>query len=143
EGRRLPPNGRGRRRIRARPRRPHPARAAAGAADRRRDRHGGGEVPGMTTSRVDASVAAAAAAAGRMASGGLAPGGLARSAHAAAMGAPDDLDRCPLMPTYGAPAVMFVRGEGSWLWDRDGTRYLDLLSGLAVTGLGHAHPEVA
>ncbi len=107
----------------------------------------------MTTSRDDASVAAAAAASGGLASGGLAPGGLAsgglapgglaRSAHAAAMGAPDDLDRCPLMPTYGAPAVMFVRGEGSWLWDRDGTRYLDLLSGLAVTGLGHAHPEVA
>ncbi|MBK5223406.1 MAG: acetylornithine transaminase [Acidimicrobiia bacterium] len=47
------------------------------------------------------------------------------------------------MPTYGAPRVQFVRGEGSWLWDRDGTRYLDFLSGLAVTSLGHAHPAVA
>jgi predicted acetylornithine/succinylornithine family transaminase len=47
------------------------------------------------------------------------------------------------MPTYGPPSVQFVRGEGSWLWDRDGTRYLDLLSGLAVTSLGHAHPAVA
>ncbi|QGG97051.1 acetylornithine transaminase [Actinomarinicola tropica] len=47
------------------------------------------------------------------------------------------------MPTYGAPRVEFVRGEGSWLWDRDGNRYLDFLSGLAVTSLGHAHPAVA
>lgn len=65
------------------------------------------------------------------------------SAHSVAMGAPEGLDHCPLMPTYGAPALQFVRGEGSWLWDRDGRRYLDLLSGLAVTSLGHAHPEVA
>lgn len=62
--------------------------------------------------------------------------------HAVAMGA-GDLDRCPLMPTYGAPALQFVRGDGSWLWDRDGRRYLDFLSGLAVTSLGHAHPVVA
>ncbi|MBK6670508.1 MAG: acetylornithine/succinylornithine family transaminase [Actinobacteria bacterium] len=47
------------------------------------------------------------------------------------------------MPTYGAPSVSFVEGSGSWLVDRDGRRYLDLLSGLAVTSLGHAHPEVA
>jgi len=39
--------------------------------------------------------------------------------------------------------VQFVRGEGAYLWDRDGTRYLDFLSGLAVTSLGHAHPAVA
>ncbi|MCY4135637.1 MAG: acetylornithine transaminase [bacterium] len=50
---------------------------------------------------------------------------------------------CPLMPTYGPPPVMFVRGEGCWLWDRDGTRYLDFLSGIAVCSLGHAHPKVA
>ncbi|HMG45358.1 MAG TPA: acetylornithine/succinylornithine family transaminase [Acidimicrobiales bacterium] len=48
-----------------------------------------------------------------------------------------------LMPTYAEPKVRFVRGEGSWLWDADGTRYLDLLSGLGVTGLGHSHPAVA
>jgi acetylornithine/N-succinyldiaminopimelate aminotransferase len=47
------------------------------------------------------------------------------------------------MPTYGPPALQLVRGEGSWVWDRDGTRYLDLLSGLAVTSLGHSHPAVA
>ncbi len=63
--------------------------------------------------------------------------------HPAAMGAPPDLDHCPLMPTYTAPAVQFVRGSGTELWDRDGRRYLDFLSGLAVTSLGHAHPEIA
>jgi predicted acetylornithine/succinylornithine family transaminase len=63
--------------------------------------------------------------------------------HARAAGADDTQDHCPLMPTYGAPSVSFVEGSGSWLVDRDGRRYLDLLSGLAVTSLGHAHPEVA
>lgn len=63
--------------------------------------------------------------------------------HATSMGAPGDLDRCPLMPTYPPPALQFVRGEGSWLWDRDGKRYLDMLSGLGVTSLGHSHPAVA
>ena len=68
---------------------------------------------------------------------------MSASTHAAAMGAPAELDRCPIMGTYGPPSVMFVRGEGSWLFDRDDRQYLDLLSGLAVTSLGHAHPEVA
>jgi acetylornithine/N-succinyldiaminopimelate aminotransferase len=49
----------------------------------------------------------------------------------------------PLMATYPPPPVTFVRGEGSYLYDRDGKRYLDCLSGLAVTSLGHAHPAVA
>jgi acetylornithine/N-succinyldiaminopimelate aminotransferase len=65
------------------------------------------------------------------------------SAHASAMGAPAGLDHCPLMPTYPPPTLQLVRGEGSWVWDRDGNRYLDLLSGLAVTSLGHSHPAVA
>ena len=52
-------------------------------------------------------------------------------------------DYCPFMPTYGQPAALFVRGEGSYLWDADGKRHLDFLSGLAVTSLGHSHPEVA
>jgi predicted acetylornithine/succinylornithine family transaminase len=47
-----------------------------------------------------------------------------------------------LMPTYGPPAVTFLRGEGSYLYDDAGRRYLDFLSGLAVTSLGHAHPAV-
>lgn len=49
----------------------------------------------------------------------------------------------PLMRTYPDQPVTFVKGDGSWLWDEDGKRYLDFLSGLAVTSLGHSHPEVA
>ncbi len=63
--------------------------------------------------------------------------------HAQQMNAPTDLDRCPLMPTYGPPQLQLVRGEGSWVWDKDGRRYLDFLSGLAVTSLGHSNPVVA
>jgi predicted acetylornithine/succinylornithine family transaminase len=47
------------------------------------------------------------------------------------------------MPTYPAQAVTFVRGDGTRLWDDKGNEYLDFLSGLAVTGLGHANPVVA
>jgi acetylornithine/N-succinyldiaminopimelate aminotransferase len=65
------------------------------------------------------------------------------SAHGEAMHAPAGLDHCPLMPTYGPPPVLFVRGQGSELWDVDGKRYIDFLSGLAVTSLGHSHPAVA
>jgi predicted acetylornithine/succinylornithine family transaminase len=65
------------------------------------------------------------------------------SAHSEAMHAPAGLDHCPLMPTYGPPPVMFVRGQGAELWDVDGKRYIDFLSGLAVTSLGHSHPAVA
>ena len=52
-------------------------------------------------------------------------------------------DRSYLMATYPPAPVTFVRGEGSRLWDDTGTGYLDFLSGLGVTSLGHAHPEVA
>src|SRR5919197_4293364 len=47
------------------------------------------------------------------------------------------------MQTYARLPVAFVRGEGSRLWDSEGREYLDFLGGLAVTSLGHAHPEVA
>jgi acetylornithine/N-succinyldiaminopimelate aminotransferase len=47
-----------------------------------------------------------------------------------------------LMPTYARLPVSFVKGEGAWLTDTDGKRYLDALSGIAVCGLGHAHPAV-
>lgn len=47
-----------------------------------------------------------------------------------------------LMTTYKRLPVTFVRGEGVWLWDSQGTRYLDAVSGIAVCGLGHAHPGV-
>ncbi len=65
------------------------------------------------------------------------------SSHSEAMHAPVGLDHCPFMPTYGAPAVRIVRGEGCKLWDEDGNEYLDFLAGIAVVGLGHANPEIA
>jgi acetylornithine aminotransferase len=46
------------------------------------------------------------------------------------------------MPNYGVPPVVPVRGEGAYLWDADGTRYLDLIAGIAVNSLGHAHPAL-
>jgi acetylornithine aminotransferase len=46
------------------------------------------------------------------------------------------------MATYKRLPVTFARGEGAWLWDTAGTRYLDAISGIAVCGLGHAHPAV-
>ena len=48
-----------------------------------------------------------------------------------------------LMNTYAPLPVSFVRGEGAWLWDDQGNRYLDAISGLGVCALGHAHPELA
>lgn len=47
-----------------------------------------------------------------------------------------------MMQAYGAPKRVFVRGEGVYLWDADGNRYTDLLAGIAVNALGHAHPQV-
>ncbi|ADL55996.1 aspartate aminotransferase family protein [Gallionella capsiferriformans] len=46
-----------------------------------------------------------------------------------------------VMNTYARQPVAFVRGEGVWLWDSAGNRYLDGLSGIAVNTLGHAHPR--
>ncbi|HSH30265.1 MAG TPA: acetylornithine transaminase [Thiohalobacter sp.] len=47
-----------------------------------------------------------------------------------------------LMHNYARLPVRFVRGDGAWLWDDQDRRYLDALSGIAVCGLGHAHPAV-
>ncbi|MGH9301032.1 MAG: acetylornithine transaminase [Acidimicrobiales bacterium] len=47
-----------------------------------------------------------------------------------------------LMDNYAAPPVTFVRGQGAYLYDQDDKRYLDFLSGIAVTSLGHCHPAV-
>ncbi|HEX2362372.1 MAG TPA: acetylornithine transaminase [Jiangellaceae bacterium] len=47
-----------------------------------------------------------------------------------------------LMRTYGTPRRVLVRGEGCYVWDEDGRRYLDLLGGLAVNVLGHRHPAI-
>jgi acetylornithine aminotransferase len=47
-----------------------------------------------------------------------------------------------LMNTYKPLPVAFAKGEGAWLWDVNGKRYLDALSGIAVSGLGHAHSRL-
>ncbi len=47
-----------------------------------------------------------------------------------------------LMNTYMRQPVTFTRGEGVWLWDDKGEKYLDALAGVAVNGLGHAHPKL-
>lgn len=47
-----------------------------------------------------------------------------------------------VMNTFGVPARVLARGEGSTVWDVDGNRYLDLLGGIAVNSLGHAHPAI-
>lgn len=47
-----------------------------------------------------------------------------------------------LMNTYTRQPVTFVKGDGVWLWDDKGEKYLDALAGVAVNGLGHAHPRL-
>ena len=47
-----------------------------------------------------------------------------------------------LMDNYGTPAVALVRGRGARVWDAEGREYLDLLAGIAVNSLGHAHPAI-
>ena len=47
-----------------------------------------------------------------------------------------------LMATYNRAATEFEQGQGAWLFDTDGNKYLDLISGIAVCGLGHCHPAV-
>jgi acetylornithine/N-succinyldiaminopimelate aminotransferase len=46
----------------------------------------------------------------------------------------------PVLQTYARYGVTFTRGDGAWLWDDAGARYLDLVGGIAVVGLGHCHP---
>jgi acetylornithine/N-succinyldiaminopimelate aminotransferase len=60
-------------------------------------------------------------------------------------GAPVDLDKASssLFNVFRRQPVLFVKGEGAYLWDDAGKKYLDFFSGLAVCGLGHAHPGVA
>jgi len=47
-----------------------------------------------------------------------------------------------VMHTYKRLPVTFERGEGCWLWDKQGKRYLDALAGIAVCGVGHSHPRL-
>jgi len=50
--------------------------------------------------------------------------------------------RAAMMNNYGVPALTLTRGDGAHVWDADGNRYLDLVTGIAVNALGHAHPSV-
>ena len=47
-----------------------------------------------------------------------------------------------LMNTFGPPRLVLTRGEGAYVWDDHGRRYLDLLGGIAVNALGHGHPAL-
>lgn len=47
-----------------------------------------------------------------------------------------------ILPTYGRPSLALVRGQGATVWDAQGRRYTDLLAGIAVNALGHAHPAL-
>jgi acetylornithine aminotransferase len=47
-----------------------------------------------------------------------------------------------LMNTFGPPKMVLTKGDGPYVWDAEGTRYLDLLGGIAVNALGHAHPAL-
>ena len=48
----------------------------------------------------------------------------------------------PVLPSYSRAPLSFVKGEGVWLVEADGRRFLDLGGGIAVTALGHAHPAL-
>lgn len=47
-----------------------------------------------------------------------------------------------VMKTYGRKSIAFTHGDGAWIYDTSGKRYLDALCGIAVTGLGHNHPKI-
>src|SRR5579859_4108386 len=51
-------------------------------------------------------------------------------------------ERAVYMPTFNRQPLVLTRGEGCYVWDEDGKRYLDLVAGIAVNVLGHAHPAL-
>ena len=53
-----------------------------------------------------------------------------------------ELDKKYVIGTYKRYPVVLVRGQGAYVWDDEGNRYLDFLAGIAVNGLGHSHPAV-
>src|SRR5690606_12753203 len=50
--------------------------------------------------------------------------------------------RAVMSDNYGTPPIVIVRGQGASVWDADGREYLDMVAGIAVNALGHAHPAV-
>ena len=53
-----------------------------------------------------------------------------------------DLEASVAAPNYAPLPVVLERGEGSWLWDADGKRYLDFMSAYSAVSHGHAHPRL-
>src|SRR5882757_9921778 len=53
-----------------------------------------------------------------------------------------DIERAFLLPNYARYPLVLARGKGSYLYDLDGRRYLDFLTGIGVNALGHAHPRI-
>src|SRR5882724_3077236 len=53
-----------------------------------------------------------------------------------------ELEKRYVMPTYRRAPVEFVRGEGARLWDAEGKEYLDFVTGISVSSVGHCHPAV-
>src|SRR5512145_312521 len=53
-----------------------------------------------------------------------------------------ELEACVAAPNYAPLPVVLERGEGSWLWDADGRRYLDFMSAYSAVSHGHAHPRL-
>lgn len=53
-----------------------------------------------------------------------------------------DLEKAYVLQNYGRYPILLVRGEGSYVWDDTGKQYLDLISGIGVNALGHAHPRI-
>ena len=115
---RLPAGRAGRRPARHRRRRPRAARRAARDVHRRGRRH-----PGAARRR-DQDAQGAPTRVSRMTDRG-------RTRYGAS-----------LMNTFGTPKLVLTRGEGAHVWDADGKEYVDLLGGIAVNALGHAHPAL-
>ncbi len=94
------------------------------------------------------SVPAPGVTPGALTTGALTPGALTTGAltpGALTPGEPSGAEwtrrySSAVMNTFGPPKRVLVRGEGCYVWDADGRRYLDLLAGIAVNALGHAHP---
>ncbi|EEY19682.1 acetylornithine aminotransferase [Verticillium alfalfae VaMs.102] len=79
--------------------------------------------------------------------------GLSTTSHKAAVTNPDPTDDSPsaalvaehapyMVATYARPPPVFVKGEGSWIWDIENRKYLDFTAGIAVNALGHCDPEI-
>jgi acetylornithine/N-succinyldiaminopimelate aminotransferase len=70
------------------------------------------------------------------------PGGPSARGAAITTSSLQDRYGAVMMPNYGTPPLALARGEGCVVWDADGNSYLDLLGGIAVSALGHAHPAI-